>query len=557
MTNVYAWLAEASTWFWPRLADHLWQTTVFAIFVLAASLALRRGPARLRHTLWLLAAVKFAVPAALVLVLAQQAGLDSWSSFLPLQASQQNSQLLRGLAEPGSNISTNYELTVFATSSGNAGKIYAALTILWLSGAAVLVVIWGSRRRTFWQSVSLCRPVRNGREWELLQRAQTSLGLSGKVTLVITPLKIEPAVFRVWRPVVVLPESIAHELDDDELQTIMLHELVHIQRRDNLTANLQLGLCALMWFHPLVWLIGRKLFDERELACDERVIELCEAPETYASSILKVVRFCFGWKVAGVSGAASGNNLRRRIENIMLTSKTKRTAGLASRLLAGSLVGIAVFILIGAGVYSRAQQADGSAKVIVSEPLPTTVAGDGIESSKAPLVASSTDEKSKQTKSAPPAVPAVPPSPSLPSQPAKPATPAALLAAAPTAPASPVSPSLRPAPVAPPAPATPAKPADKQKNKGKVEKGGLIEAPPPVYPEEAKKEKIEGRVTVAIVIGEDGNVVSAKAKSGPEALHGAAEVAASKARFRPTTVNGEPAKVSGTMSYNFLLDKKE
>jgi protein TonB len=96
----------------------------------------------------------------------------------------------------------------------------------------------------------------------------------------------------------------------------------------------------------------------------------------------------------------------------------------------------------------------------------------------------------------------------------------------------------------------------KEKSKDKVIKGELIEAPPPVYPDEAKKEKIEGKVVVAIVIGHDGNVISAKAKSGPEALYGAAETAASKARFKPTTKDGIPAKVYGMMTYNFVLDKK-
>jgi TonB family protein len=303
-----------------------------------------------------------------------------------------------------------------------------------------------------------------------------------------------------------------------------------------------------------VWFIGRKLFDERELACDERVMEICGAPETYASSILKVVRFCFGWKVAGVSGAASGTNLRRRIENIMSTGETKRRAGPVSRLLAGGLVGLALLILVGGGVYSRPRSASAAANEIASEPLATAHTTGAVVSSTDPAVTTeSADKKSKRNKQGSPAIPVMPPSPPLPAQPAIDAP------AAPPVPASPATPTVRPARSAPPAPAAPdapEKPSDKQKSKDKLEKGGLIEAPPPVYPEEAKKDKIEGLVTVAIVIGDDGNVISAKAKSGPEALHGAAEVAASKARFRPSTLNGKPVKVSGAMSYNFVLDKK-
>ena len=145
-------------------------------------------------------------------------------------------------------------------------------------------------------------------------------------------------------------------LDDDELEAIMLHELIHIQRRDNLVGHFQLALCALLWFHPLVWFISRHLFDEREQACDERVMEVCAAPQAYASSILKVVRFCFGWKMAGAIGAAGGANLRRRIENIM-TNNAERRASRHSQLLATSLVGLAFLFTLGAGFYSRAHSA--------------------------------------------------------------------------------------------------------------------------------------------------------------------------------------------------------
>ena len=81
MSAVYEWLATASAWWWPRFADHLWQTTLFALLMLAATLALRRGPARWRHTLCLVASVKFLVPIAFLAFLAQQSGLESLFAF--------------------------------------------------------------------------------------------------------------------------------------------------------------------------------------------------------------------------------------------------------------------------------------------------------------------------------------------------------------------------------------------------------------------------------------------------------------------------------------------
>ena len=623
MMAAYEWLVEASLWWWPRFADHLWQTTLFVLAVLVASFAVRQGPARLRHNFWLLASAKFIIPAALFVFFAQQAGLDSLRFFQEAQQTPQNTFLVNGVMQPVAALAFNYEVTVVATTASDHKGIYFAMTVVWLAGCVLLLFVWGIRRRKFLRSLKLGRSLRAGREWQLLARARETLHLKGDVGLVISPMKIEPVVWRVWRPVVVMPELIANQLDDEELEAIMLHELVHIQRRDNLIANLQLTLCALLWFHPLVWFISRKLFDEREQACDEQVIEVCGAPEAYASSILKVVRFCFGWRVAGVTGAGSGSNLRRRIENIMSMENTKRRSGAASRLLAIALVGIALLVLVGAGVYSKARGLDVKANDVGSERFETTPVNKAEVGSNLP--ADGAGSALQKTKPAPPQ-PSQPPQPDQPPQPAPAPEPAqgpepsqapqpvhvpqpsqapepahaprpgfvgvgvgnaagkgvgrgispvaavgagrgiaAGVGQGAPAPAIIAAPALPAA--APSVPPPPAKKQEKsrtrskeessdQKSKEKVEKGALIEAPPPVYPEEAKEQKIEGTVAVTITIGEDGNVIFAKAKSGPEPLYGASEEAAYKARFKPTTKDGKPVKVAGVMSYNFVADKK-
>ncbi|MGH9871632.1 MAG: M56 family metallopeptidase, partial [Pyrinomonadaceae bacterium] len=358
MRAVYEWLGAASVWWWPRFADHLWQTTVFALVILVAAFVLRRGPARWRHTFCLVASAKFILPAALFVFPAQQTGVQSLSFLRWFQQTEQNALLLSGITGPVATLASTYRVTIVATNDNPRPEFYLALTAIWLTGILTMLLLWGLCRRSFLRSLRLGQTRqtnRDGREWQALERARISLQWKGEVGLIILPLKLEPAVWRVWQPTVVLPETIAAHLNDDELEAIMLHELVHIQRRDNLIGNLQLALCALLWFHPLVWFISRKLFDEREQVCDERVMEVCRVPDAYASSILKVVRFCFGWRMAGVTGAASGSNLQRRIENIMSTGNTKRRISVASRLLAVGLVAMALLILVAAGVYSRPQ----------------------------------------------------------------------------------------------------------------------------------------------------------------------------------------------------------
>jgi len=78
-----------------------------------------------------------------------------------------------------------------------------------------------------------------------------------------------------------------------------------------------------------------------------------------------------------------------------------------------------------------------------------------------------------------------------------------------------------------------------------------ISLPKPVYTEEAKRQKASGRVTVRVVVDENGKVISAKALNGPAVLREAAEAAARQAIFSPTTQDGITVKVAGTLTYDF------
>lgn len=549
MIGLHDSIANFSAWWWPRLIDHLWQATIFGLVVLIVSLLLKRGPASLRHSLWLLASAKFLVPAALLTSLLTKLGFESlWFT----SASETNS-LLYGLATPATSLTNNVVITVSATS-GSHSEIYCALTAVWLTGAAVLISSWCLGRSKWRWLLRSVDATQKGREWLALQRAKEIIGWRGKVGLVLAKEPVEPGVFNTFKPVIVLPESIAKHLDDDELLAIMLHELVHIERRDNLSGKLQLAVTAVFWFHPLVWFVSRKLFDEREQACDERVLQTFATPETYAASILKVVRFSFGWKLAGVTGAGSGSNLRRRIENIMTMGTEKRSVSVVAKLLTSAALAIALVAIVVGGTQPRNDKASAIDKAERAD----------LTSNQSTISVSQGTSKIPRNQIDPPSPPAAPPPPPSPEQPANPSQPA--VPANPSQPAPdnqnpPAQPAnaTQPPPVAPaapianpaPPPEKPATPQDKSAKKGK-----LIEAPRPIYPEEAKAKKVEGQVSVEIVIGEDGNVISARPVSGPELLQGAAKDAALKARFEPTVVDGKPAKVSGTMTYKFVLDEK-
>lgn len=83
--------------------------------------------------------------------------------------------------------------------------------------------------------------------------------------------------------------------------------------------------------------------------------------------------------------------------------------------------------------------------------------------------------------------------------------------------------------------------------------GKALAKPAPPYPPIAKQIKQQGTVAVQIVVDEQGRVVSAKAAAGPPLLLLAAERAAYQARFTPTVLNGQPVKITGVITYNFVL----
>jgi protein TonB len=99
---------------------------------------------------------------------------------------------------------------------------------------------------------------------------------------------------------------------------------------------------------------------------------------------------------------------------------------------------------------------------------------------------------------------------------------------------------------------TPKKPGEKAPINGGLLNGKAISFPQPEYPAIAEQAHAGGLVIVQVVIDEIGNVISAHATQGHPLLQSAAVVAARQAKFAPTSLMGEPIKVSGILTYNFV-----
>jgi len=90
------------------------------------------------------------------------------------------------------------------------------------------------------------------------------------------------------RPIILIPATLLNQLTKDELNHILLHELAHLKRRDDWTKLLQKLIRTFFFFHPAVWWIDRQLDFEREVACDNWVIQHQQPRKDYALNLIKI-----------------------------------------------------------------------------------------------------------------------------------------------------------------------------------------------------------------------------------------------------------------------------
>ena len=281
------------------MIEHLAVSTVILGIAMLAG-RLLPVTARTRHAILLCAVAKFAVPTTLL----DNAGL----------------KVVRIAPMP---------LRVFDGTTNSPLPAPAAmpkwLLIVWAAIAMMLIARWLLlRSRTL--SAALRSPARpSQREIEALAEARRILGLRTAVDIVRSPVCEAPAVLRVVRPVIVLPANGCDELTEEELRALLLHELAHVARRDNLTAIFGALAGALFWFHPLVWLALRQIEGAREQACDERVSESMNQVDSYLEALTKICRALIAPRTAGASCMA-GANVKERMEHLMAYERLRSRA---------------------------------------------------------------------------------------------------------------------------------------------------------------------------------------------------------------------------------------
>jgi TonB family protein len=238
------------------LAQAAWKGTVLLAAGFAAAWLPARVSAAFRHYCWTIA---LSALLALPLVIAWT---PKWR--VPLPVSQKPAPTVMvirgGTAHP----------SVPATPSPNP------LPWIYATGVALVFIrfVAGAvrTRRMLAGSVGFSRP-----------------GVPRCVRVVESPLAPVPLVWGIFRPIIALPAA-SRRWPAERLRAVLLHELIHVQRRDLLAQMIAQAACCLYWFHPLAWIAAREQRRERERACDDAVLARGIGAAEYAGHLVDLVR---------------------------------------------------------------------------------------------------------------------------------------------------------------------------------------------------------------------------------------------------------------------------
>jgi beta-lactamase regulating signal transducer with metallopeptidase domain/predicted nucleic acid-binding Zn-ribbon protein len=205
----------------------------------------------------------------------------------------------------------------------------SALMTIW---AALALILFANQLSGLWRMSGIirrARPITHGATLDLLTEVRAQVGCRPRIRLVTSSEIDIPAVFGLFRPVVILPIHSSTWLED-RLMAVLQHELIHVIRLDWPIRVAARFAATVYWFNPLVWWAKRRLDLEQEMACDEEVLSLGSRASSYACHLLGIARTAVHRPALAVAGLemARRSDLEERIMSI-LNRPRHRKVGLA------------------------------------------------------------------------------------------------------------------------------------------------------------------------------------------------------------------------------------
>ncbi len=245
----------------------------------------------------------------------------------------------------------------FYTGTGNPGVLALAggpgenITGQWLPFASVIyllvLVIPAYRFIRNYRYVIVIRKYGLSKmniEWRLfVQKVSSRMGIRKQVQVFLSEYVASPVIVGFLKPVILLPVAAVTNLNTNQVEAVLLHEITHIRRHDYLVNLVIHFIRTILYFNPFVLAFVKIIEKEREKSCDEAVLQFQYDSFEYASALLTLQKINYLPKqVLSLGSLGKKNDLLHRVERIMGISR-KGTV-LSFERLAGSL--IALFCLV-------------------------------------------------------------------------------------------------------------------------------------------------------------------------------------------------------------------
>lgn len=213
--------------------------------------------------------------------------------------------------------------------SERVAAILPTLTVLWL----VVVTVLSARLVMGWTSVQRLRRQRTRRLPTHLTRrfyrVARGLGVRGVRFLESRAVDV-PMVVGWLSPIVLIPAAVVLRLSPQELESVVAHELAHVRRRDYLVNLIQTVVETVLFFHPAVWWISKRIREERECCCDDTAVSTCGDALAYARALteLESLRAGLPRLALGATGGVLLERVRRLVRpEASRSASTRRDLG--------------------------------------------------------------------------------------------------------------------------------------------------------------------------------------------------------------------------------------
>ena len=200
-----------------------------------------------------------------------------------------------------------------------------------------------------------------------LDRIATTIGIGRPVRLRIVHATLaSPIAAGIWRPLVLVPASLIAHMPADLLEALLAHELAHVKRHDYLVNLAQGAVEALLFYHPVVWWLSRRIRIEREQVADDLAALALGEPRKLAIALQELDRFQLdrfqfdGFSSSTLTPAANGGNLMSRIQRLIQSGSNRPGQHVLSLKVALPIIGLTAACL---AVYAH-----GSAPAATSDP---------------------------------------------------------------------------------------------------------------------------------------------------------------------------------------------